>query len=577
MSLTSVGAARNDAAMLAAAVLAVVLLVAPVPGFVLDALLALNLGASVVLAAVSVRARGTAPLRALPSALLLAAVARLALEVAATRAILTRGGAGSLIPAVGRVALGGDWMVGVAVFTVLVGVQYLVVTRGAERVAEVAARFALDALPGRQMSLDAATRAGLLDAAAADRARAELADESAFHAGMDGAMKFVRGDALAGAVIAVVNLLGGAALGASRGMSLSAALSHYGALAVGQGLLAQVPSLLTAVAAALAVTRAPGETPVGASLLASLSGDRAALLGAALVVAAVGLLPGLPLAPFVLAAIVLVTFARARTDAPSGRVSVQGPCAPRELAALASAVQVEATAALRCDAPGVVGAPGGAWRVQLDGIEVARCDDLAGLRREALALIVSRPSRWFGVDDARRWLDAQRDHSPAAVGAVVPGRLSLVELSEVLRALLDGGAPLAPVPALLDRLASAPRALQGAALVEHARVAVAPAIAARWAPGGVARALEASTLLSDAVIDASARDPAFTPGPALRGSLAEALDALPADAPTLVVCAAAARGPLERGLRAMGASQVVVSYGELGRAEVERAGIFGAQ
>lgn len=577
VSLTTVGAARVDAAMLGAAALAVVLLVAPVPGFALDALLALNLGGAVALAALSVRARGIESLRALPAALLLATVARLALEVAATRAILTRGDAGSLIPAVGRVALGGDWVVGVAVFTVLVGVQYVVVARGAERVAEVAARFALDALPGRQMSLDAAVRAGLLDAGAASAARERLADESAFHAGMDGAMKFVRGDALAGALIAVVNLVAGAALGASRGMSLTAALARYGALAVGQGLLAQVPSLLTAVAAALAVTRARGDATVSASLASSLLGDRAALLGAAALLFVVGLLPGLPVAPFAVAAAALLFAARAREVPAHGRVSLRGPLSRRALRELAESLRSEAERALRCEPPTVGGEPADAWSVRLDGVEVARCRDAETLRREALALIVRRPSRWFGIDEARRWLDGWRAEAPAAVGALVPARLTLVELTDVLRALLDGGAPLAPSRALLDRLAAAPRGLQGSALAEHARVALAPAIAERWSPQGVVRALEVSALLSDAVVDAAAKSAEFTPGPSLRAALRDALAALPDDAPTLVLCATPARGPLERALRAVGSERVVLSYAELGGGEVERAGTLGGQ
>jgi type III secretion protein V len=577
VSLTTVGAARIDAVMLGAAGLGVVLLVAPVPGFALDALLALNLGGAVLLAAVSLRARGTAPLRALPSALLLATVARLALEVAATRAILTRGDVGSLIPAVGRVALGGDWGVGVAVFTVLVGVQYLVVARGAERVAEVAARFALDALPGRQMSLDAAVRGGLLDATAAANARERLADESAFHAGMDGAMKFVRGDALAGALIAAVNLVGGAALGASRGMSLSAALSRYGALAVGQGLLAQVPSLITAVAAALAVTRARGDAPVGASLASSLLGDRPALLGAAALLAVVGLLPGLPVAPFALAGAALAVAAHLRGAPAHGRVELRGPLGRRDALALVADLRAEAARALRCDPPTIVSAAADRWAVRLDGVEAARCDDLATLRREALALLVTRPSRWFGLDEARAWLDAHLEHAPAAAGAVVPGRLSLVELTDTLRALLDGGAPLAPGRALLDRLATAPRGLHGPALTEYARVALGAALAERWAPGGVARALEVSALLSDAVVDASAKSAEFSPGPSLRALVRDALAALPDDAPTLVVSSAPARGPLERVLRAVGSERTVVSYAELGDNEIERAGVLGGQ
>ena len=181
-----------------------------------------------------------------------------------TRLILSRGQAGHVIEAFGRVVVQGNPVVGAVVFAILTLVQLLVVAKGAERVAEVAARFTLDALPGKQMSIDADLRAGLLDAAEARRRRRALERESQLHGAMDGALKFVKGDAVAGMAIVLVNLVGGLATGLVRGMSVAEAGRRYSLLAIGDGISSQIASLLVAVAAAVAVTRvAADETPPG--------------------------------------------------------------------------------------------------------------------------------------------------------------------------------------------------------------------------------------------------------------------------------------------------------------------------
>lgn len=578
MSLRNLREVSAEAGTFVAAGALILLLVLPVPGWALDGLLALNLGAGLLTLLVAARATSTVALRALPSVLLLATVARLGIEVAATRAILTRGDAGALIPAVGRVALGGDWVVGAAVFAVLVGVQYLVVTRGAERVAEVAARFALDAVPGRQMSLDAAIRAGLVDGGAASRERQALADESAFHASMDGAMKFVRGDALAGALIAAVNLLGGAAVGTLRdGAGPLASLRRYGVLAVGEGLLAQVPSLLCALAAALAVTRAQSRDDVARSLSDTLLSDRSAARGAAAVLAVLGLLPGVPLAPFAVASLALAWLSL--RDAPErevARVELHAPPSERAAAtAMVGELSRDAREALGCAPPSTRVVPSERWGLSLDGVRVATCADADATRQALRSLLVTRPSRWFGVDEAARWIDELSRSAPALVGAVVPRRSSQVELTATLRALLDSGVPVSQGRALLQRLVETPRGVSPEALAELLRADLSASIASRWAPAGELRALDLAPLLADALIDAATSAGDLSPGPAIRRDLREALDALPADAPAIVVTSDAARRPLERALRAVGSELTVLSLSELEGSVVERVATLG--
>ncbi|MEZ4395144.1 MAG: FHIPEP family type III secretion protein [Polyangiales bacterium] len=578
MTLRNLREVPREAGVFVAVGALILLLVLPLPGWALDGLLALNLGAAVLTLLVAARATSNAMLGALPSVLLLATVARLAIEVAATRAILTRGDAGALIPAVGRVALGGDWVVGAAVFAVLVGVQYLVVTRGAERVAEVAARFALDALPGRQMSLEAAVRAGLIDGVAASRERAALADESAFHASMDGAMKFVRGDALAGALIAAVNLLGGAAVGTLRdGSGAIESLRRYGVLAVGEGLLAQVPSLLCALAAALAVTRAQSPHDVPRALSETLLSDPRAARGAAAVLALLGLLPGIPLAPFAVAAAALAWLStRAPPPLSHARLEVHAPARARSAAAtLLRELSREAREALGCAAPAARVVSAERWAIALDGVRVATCTDADEARRALRSLLLTRPSRWFGVDDAARWIDELTAAAPALVGAAVPRRCSPVELTAALRVLLDSGVPISQGRAMLQRLVETPRGPSTDALAEILRGDLAASISLRWAPAGELRAIEVAPLLADAVIDAARGAGELAPGPALRRDLREALDALPADAPSVVVTSDAARRPLERALRAVGSELTVLSLSELEGAGVERVATLG--
>ncbi|TAK29664.1 MAG: hypothetical protein EPO40_09595 [Myxococcaceae bacterium] len=275
-------------------------LIAPMPAALLDALLVANLAASLVVLLSCAAPRPPRVVNALPAVLLGGALVRLALELAASRAILGGGSPGAVIAAFGSVAVRGDAVVGAAVFVILTVVQLVVVVQGGERVAEVAARFALDAMPGQQLAIDATARGGAIDARQARREREALEQRAQRAGAMDGAMRFVKGDAVAGVVIVLVNLIAGTLLGISRGgLAPGAAAARYATLAIGQGLLAQVPSMLLAVAAALSVSR-PLVRPDDRRLVASST-----LRACAGVMLLVGVAPGFPLWPFALVAAAL--------------------------------------------------------------------------------------------------------------------------------------------------------------------------------------------------------------------------------------------------------------------------------
>jgi type III secretion protein V len=300
--------------LFAAAVLgAVSLLVAPAPPALIDLGLALSLALSAAVLLAALLAREPLRLSALPATLLLGTLLRLALSVASTRLVLARGEAGRVVQAFGEVLVRGSPVAGAVVFAILTLVQLLVVARGAERAAEVAARFALDALPGKQMSIDADLRNGAVDAAEARRRRRALEREGQLHGAMDGALKFVKGDAIAGVAVVLVNAAGGLCAGLARGMGLEAAARRYLLLAVGDGLASQLPGLLMAVAAGVAVTRVAGEeegSTLPADLARQLLADPRTLGAAAALCGALALVPGMPAAPFLLLAGVAAAGAR---------------------------------------------------------------------------------------------------------------------------------------------------------------------------------------------------------------------------------------------------------------------------
>jgi flagellar biosynthesis protein FlhA len=289
-------------------VLMLTMMVLPLPGFVLDVLFTFNIAMALVVIMVSSRMVKPLDFSALPNVLMLATLLRLSLNVASTRLVLMEGhtgpaAAGQVIEAFGHFIIGGNFAVGLIVFAILVVINFVVVTKGAERIAEVGARFALDAMPGKQMAIDADLNAGLIDEKIARQRRAEVAEEADFFGSMDGASKYVRGDAMAGLLILFITIVGGFVIGmASHGMGPGEAAQSYVTLAIGDALVAQIPALLISVASAMVVSRVGKDADIGSQIRGQVFDSPQALGVAAGVVGLLGLVPGMPHLVFLLVA-----------------------------------------------------------------------------------------------------------------------------------------------------------------------------------------------------------------------------------------------------------------------------------
>ena len=288
-----------DIGMAAGALFIVVMLIVPLPSWLLDLLFAVNISLAAGVLLVAFYTTGPLQFSSFPSLLLLATLFRLALNVSATRLILGEAHAGAVIDAFGNFVIGGNFIVGIVVFIILVVIQFVVITSGAGRVAEVAARFTLDAMPGKQMAIDADLNAGIIDEHAAKERRIAVGREADFYGAMDGASKFVRGDAIAAVVMIIINILGGFAVGMlQRGMDLAQALQTYSVLTVGEGLVTQVPALLISTATGLIVTRSAAEGNLGQEMSSQLLAHPRAIGVVAVAVSGLAMLPGMPVLTF---------------------------------------------------------------------------------------------------------------------------------------------------------------------------------------------------------------------------------------------------------------------------------------
>jgi len=291
-----------------------VTLVAPMPPLVLDLLLATNITAAVLFLMVTMSARSSTELSTFPTILLFSTLFRLGLNVASTRLILTGGEAGHVIRAFGEYVGGDNLAVGMVVFLILIIIQFVVITKGSGRISEVAARFVLDAMPGKQMAIDADLNAGLIDSDEAKRRRQLIASEAEFYGSMDGASKFVRGDAIAGLIITALNLIGGVAIGTMAGMNVGDAVDRYSKLTIGDGLVSQIPALFISTAAGVLVTKDTSDSSLGPILFGQVGGRPKATLIAAGTIFLIGLLPGMPKLPFfVLGTLLLVVWSATRS------------------------------------------------------------------------------------------------------------------------------------------------------------------------------------------------------------------------------------------------------------------------
>src|SRR3954454_2371287 len=284
-----------------AIVLVVVMMIVPLPPQLLDLFISLNISAALAILVATLYMPRALDFSAFPSLLLLTTLFRLAINVSVTRLVLLHGDAGSVVSAFGKFVVGGNVVVGLVVFLILVVIQFVVVTNGSGRVAEVAARFTLDAMPGKQMAIDADLNAGQITDEQARTRRSDISREADFYGAMDGASKFIKGDAMAGILIVLINLIGGIAVGVvQQGMPFSEAIQHFSLLTIGDGLCAQIPALLISVATGILVTRAASDRDLGNDITDQILSQRKAPMIAGVVVMGFALVPGLPKVPFLI-------------------------------------------------------------------------------------------------------------------------------------------------------------------------------------------------------------------------------------------------------------------------------------
>ena len=508
----------------------VVMMIVPMPTLILDALLVANIAiAALLLMAVLFT---QAPLRftIFPTLLVVTTLFRVGLNVSTTRLILSTGDAGAVVRGFGQSAAAGNVIVGLVIFAVITVVQLLVVARSAERVAEVSARFALDAMPGKQLAIDADVRSGAIDAATARDRREQLDRESQLMGAMDGAMRFVKGDAVAAIVIVLVNLVGGLAIGiAVHGMSAGAAMQKYSVLSVGEGLLAQIPSLVSAVAAGILITRVAGApsqgSTLGGQLLTQLFGASRALAATALVLMGLALMPGLPIAPFAGLALLFAVawwFTQRAPALPSvispARVALHVPAAwYQRLGTQAVGLQqLQQIRAMLITAIGVApklialhrsDATTDAVLLVVDGSNVAAAPATSENWPAVAARLLGAETEWLTVDDVAVLLEQCKLEQPVLVRETVPSACSLPVFTALCRQLLAEGVPLPSLAPVLLALSSA-RGLDANvrvtgvafdAVLEQVRSSLRRQISQRWAPAGQIEVLTLDSMIEDAV------------------------------------------------------------------------------
>ncbi|HET9657584.1 MAG TPA: flagellar biosynthesis protein FlhA [Kineosporiaceae bacterium] len=459
-------------------VVVVIMMVVPLPAAVLDVLIATNMAMSLVVLLVAMQVGKPLDFAVFPTLVLVGTILRLALNVSSTRLVLRDAYAGHVIDAFGHIVIGGSLVIGLVVFAILVVIQLVVVTNGAARVAEVGARFTLDAMPGKQMAIDADLNSGLIDENEARRRRKEVGAEADFYGAMDGGTKFVKGDAIAAVIITLVNLVGGFSVGMlQKGMSPGDAINTYSLLSVGDGLVSQIPALLMSVATGVIVTRATSEGDVGNDLVGQLSRHTEALRigGGALI--ALCIIPGMPKLPFLLAGGMLLTASlRARPEQTPEQAALPPPGVQPALPAGTAAANPETeqiTESLRVDPLELLLAPD-----LVDLVDPGRGGDLldrvrALRRKTALDLgIVLPPVRTRdGATLAPGAYEIRIGGITAATGEAPPGHLLAIGDAPDMLPGRRTTEPVFGLPAVWVPLEHRSTAeLVGATLVERAAV-----------------------------------------------------------------------------------------------------------
>ena len=459
----------------------VVMMVVPLPTAALDLLLACNISGSLLILLVSMNVRRPLEFSVFPSLLLVATLFRLALNVSVTRLVLLDGYAGKVVDAFGHFVVGGSLVVGLVIFLILIVIQFIVITNGAGRVAEVGARFTLDAMPGKQMAIDADLNAGLIDEVTARARRAEVAAEADFYGAMDGGTKFVKGDAIAAIIITLINLIGGLIIGVVvRHMPIGQAISTYSLLSVGDGLVSQIPALLLSVSTGLIVTRSTTQGDMGTDMMTQFGAQKSATRMAGFAALAICVIPGMPKLPFLVVGGGLLLVASrqvtANDDADETTAMAKAPVlSPDSGEAIVEDMRVDPLSLdLACDIVDLVDTANGGdlldrvralrrkmamdlgillplvrtrddldlplstYSIQLGGVEAARGQAPPGAVLaigESLGSLPGAPTREpvFGL--AAKWIPAELRQQAELAGATVVDRSSVIttHLAEVVR------------------------------------------------------------------------------------------------------------------------------------------------
>jgi flagellar biosynthesis protein FlhA len=616
-------------------VLIIMMMVVPVPAAILDFLIAMNITAALVIVLVSMYVKRPLDFSSFPSLLLVATLFRLALNISATRLVLSNGYAGSVINAFGHFVIGGSLVIGLVIFAILLVIQFVVITNGAGRIAEVGARFTLDAMPGKQMAIDADLNSGTINEKQARIRRAEVAAEADFYGSMDGASKFVKGDAIAAIIITLINLVGGLTIGiVSHHLSFGTALNTYSLLSVGDGLVSQIPALLLSVSTGLIVTRSSGSDDMGSAVAAQLGAHRRALQIAGCAAIGLCLVPGLPKLPFLLVGGALLVFA---TRVPKeGAVAAAAEAA--EAAEQAAATTPDSSEALMnelsvdpleltlaadlidlVDGPGAdlldrvralrrklalelgvvmppvrtrdnVDLPLSMYAVLVNGVEVARGQAPAGCILaigDGLDGLPGRTAREpvFGLEEVAALTHSVKRTHPVVVEDLTPALLSLGEIQRVLHALLDEGAPIRDLVRIYEALSvTAKGGADPDRLLEAARAAIGPAITAQYLVDGRLDVLTVDPRMQQTLVE-SVRPADGGLQLIINPGLAEALvtdiqrqhHALSeAGGRPVLACPAPLRLPLRRLIRIAVPDLPVLSYSELsgGNARIETVGVI---
>lgn len=577
----------------------ILLLVVPVPAPLLDVLIIINILLALVILLTTMFVKKPLDFSVFPSMLLVATLFRLGLNVASTRLVLGEGYAGQVIEAFGHVAVGGSLIIGAVIFLILVVIQFVVVTKGAERVAEVGARFTLDAMPGKQMAIDADLNAGLITDIQARERRAEVSAEADFYGAMDGASKFVKGDAIAGLIIIIINIVGGIAIGMlQRGMGVGEAIDTYTLLTIGDGLVTQIPALLMAVSTGMIVTRSNAESDMASTASAELGQSRMALMIAGAAAIVMALIPGMPKIPFIVIGALLIFASQrvkareaAEAQAAESNAVAQLTGAPAsdttedlieqmrvhalevmlspdlvdivtggsdDLLARVRALRRKIALELGVVVPPVrtrdsVDLPASTYVIRIAGVEAGRGEAPAGkvlalgdfldglpgmatvepvfglagkwvpaeMRHAAemagatvidrvsvlvthlSAIITANAARLLTREDVRVLTEGVKQVNPSAVDELVPNVLSLAEVQRVLQGLLAEQIPINDLPRIYESLLlKAKVSADPEGLIEAARQALGPALAAQYVTGSVLRVIMIDPALEQSMLEA---------------------------------------------------------------------------